>query len=92
VQSLAAAAVGSDHEPYDRDLYTSRRADAARLPPDPAEVAALRELAEPFARTLGGWELAEYVFEGRHEAERQLELGPHEALRALAVRSLASFA
>ncbi len=34
-------------EPYDRELYAKRRAEAARLPPDPEEVAALAELIGP---------------------------------------------
>jgi carboxylate-amine ligase len=88
VQALAASALERATKPYDRELYARRRADAARLPPDAAEVAALRSLVEPLARELEGWELAQYALEGRPEAERQLELGPHEALRDLARRSL----
>ena len=44
VQALVAAVADDEPQPYDRELYARRRADAARLPPDPAEVAALAEL------------------------------------------------
>ena len=44
VQALVAAVADAEPEPYDRELYAKRRAEAARLPPDPAEVAALAEL------------------------------------------------
>ena len=54
-----------------------RRAEAARLPPDPSEVAALADLIESHA-------LAERVLKARPEAERQLELAPEAALRELA--------
>jgi carboxylate-amine ligase len=84
VQALAASALERAPEPYDRHLYRQRRADASRLPPDAADVEALRALVEPVARELDGWELARAVLESRPEAERQLELGPEAALRELA--------
>jgi carboxylate-amine ligase len=77
VRGLVAAVADDEPEPYDRELYAKRRADAARLPPDPAEVAALAELVDS-----GG--LAEHVLTGRPEAERQLEHGAQGALRWLA--------
>jgi carboxylate-amine ligase len=89
VQALASIGLDSAPEPYDRALYARRRADAARLPLDQGEVAALRELVEPYARELGGWDLAEHVLGGRPEAEHQLELGPAAALESLAVASFA---
>ncbi len=80
VRALVAAVAEGDPQPYDRELYAKRRADAARRPPDPAEVAALAELAN-------GGELIDHVLDGRPEAERQLELGPEAALRELASAS-----
>jgi len=80
VQALVAAISDDSPLPYDRDLYAKRRTDAARLPPDPAEVAALADLVD-------GDELAGRVLSGRPEAERQLELGPEATLRWLASAS-----
>ncbi len=80
VQALVAAVADTDPEPYDRELYARRRADAARLPPDSEEVAALAELVGPLP-------YAKHVLAGRPEAERQLELGPEAALAWLASRS-----
>jgi carboxylate-amine ligase len=80
VQALVASVADSTVKPYDRELYARRRADAARLPLDPADVAALAELIPP-------GELVEHVLSGSPEAERQLELGPDAALRELASRS-----
>lgn len=77
VQALVAAVADSDPEPYDRDLYAKRRADAARDAPDSEEVAALAEL-------IGPRPYVKHVLAGRPEAERQLELGPKAALRWLA--------
>jgi glutamate---cysteine ligase / carboxylate-amine ligase len=77
VQGLVAAVVDGEPEPYDRELYARRRADAARQPPDPAQLGALAELIAPSA-------LADYVLRRRPEAERQLELGPEAALCELA--------
>jgi glutamate---cysteine ligase / carboxylate-amine ligase len=77
VRALVAALMDDEPQPYDRDLYSRRRADAARRPPDPAEVGALAELIRPSP-------LADRVLSGRAEAERQLELGPAGALRELA--------
>ena len=80
VQGLVAAVADSEPEPYDRELYARRRAEAARLPPDSEEVAALAEL-------IGPRPYAKHVLAGRPEAERQLELGPEAALRWLASAS-----
>ncbi len=80
VQALVAAVAASDPQPYDRELYARRRAEAARLPPDSEEVAALAELIGPLP-------FAKHVLAGRPEAERQLELGPEAALAWLASRS-----
>ena len=77
VRGLVTAVTETAPRPYDRELYARRRADAARQPPDPAELAALAELLAPSA-------LADYVLQHRPEAERQLELGPEAALRELA--------
>jgi glutamate---cysteine ligase / carboxylate-amine ligase len=77
VQSLVAAVLECDARPYDRRLYATRRDEAARIPPDPADVAALAEFVRPGA-------LAEHVLTGRPEADRQLDLGPRAALRELA--------
>jgi carboxylate-amine ligase len=88
VQALVATIVDSEAVPYDRAVYARRRGDAARRPPRPDEVAALRELIEPTARALGGWELADGTFAGRPEAEHQLELGPHRALMFLIASSV----
>ena len=80
VQALVASVGGEETEPYDRELYAQRRADAARLPPDSEEVAALAEL-------IGPRPYVKHVLAGRPEAERQLELGPEAALAWLASRS-----
>jgi glutamate---cysteine ligase / carboxylate-amine ligase len=80
VRSLVAAVLERDVEPYDRELYARRRAEAARSAPVEAEVDALAGLV---ARD----SLARYVLDGRPEAERQLELGPERALDAMAVAS-----
>ena len=77
VQALVAAVADAEPEPYDRELYARRRAEAARLPPDSEEVAALAEL-------IGPRPYAKHVLAGRPEAERQLELEPEAALRWLA--------
>lgn len=67
---------------YDRELYARRREAASRLPPDPAEVAALAARVEP---ALAGeeLELARLVLAGRPEAERQLELAAARGLAAV---------
>jgi carboxylate-amine ligase len=88
VQALVATVGDGAHEPYDRGVYARRRDEAARLPPDRAEVEALAALIEPRARELGGWDLAGEVLAGRPEAERQLALGPAGALREAVERSL----
>lgn len=77
VQALVAAVADSEPEPYDRELYARRRAEAARLLPDSEEVAALAEV-------IGPRPYAKHVLAGRPEAERQLELEPEAALRWLA--------
>jgi len=81
VQALVAAAGESEPEPYDRELYAKRRAEAARLPPDPSDVAALAARIPP-------GELVELVLTGRPEAERQVALGgPEAALQELSIAS-----
>lgn len=80
VQGLVRAVVDAESSLYDRELYALRRQEASRSAPDPAEVEALAELVLP-------GELASHVLFGRPEAERQLELGPEQALRHLAVAS-----
>jgi carboxylate-amine ligase len=87
VRALVSGAAGTADEPYDRDLYARRREEASRLPPDPAEVAALAALVEP---ELGAEEreLACLVLERRPEAERQLEVGIAEAARDVTERTL----
>lgn len=90
VQALAASALEEAPEPYDRELYAIRRAEAARQPPDPGEVEALRARVEPMAQEPGTREFVTHVLDGRPEAERQLALGPRAALRDLAARSLPS--
>ncbi len=80
VQALVAAVANTEPQPYDRRLYARRRGDAARLPPDSEEVAALAELIGPLP-------YAKHVLAGRPEAERQLERGPEAALAWLASRS-----
>jgi carboxylate-amine ligase len=86
VQALVATVAGREHEPYDREAYARRRAEAAASPPCGA--GELARLVEPRARELGGWELARVVLEARPEAERQLELGPAGAVRDAVARSL----
>jgi carboxylate-amine ligase len=88
VQALVATVAADEHEPYDRGAYARRRAEAAREPPDAAEVEELRALVEPAARRLGGLGPIEELLAGRPEAERQLELGPAGALRDAAERSV----
>jgi gamma-glutamyl:cysteine ligase YbdK (ATP-grasp superfamily) len=83
VQALVATAAGSRHEPYDREDYRRRRAQAARERPPPAEVQALAALIEPAARDLGGWELARDVLERGQEADRQIAVGRSDGLHAV---------
>jgi glutamate---cysteine ligase / carboxylate-amine ligase len=80
IQALVAAVADGEPQTYDRELYAERRAVAARLPPDRADVAALAEL-------LPRDELADHVLTRRPEAERQLQLGPEAALLELASQS-----
>jgi carboxylate-amine ligase len=60
-------------EPYDRALYASRREQATRLPPDPAEVETLTRTIDAVLEAEER-ELARLVLDGRPEAERQLEV------------------
>jgi glutamate---cysteine ligase / carboxylate-amine ligase len=69
---VVTAADAPPRPPYDRELYARRREAATRVPPEPDEVRALAELAEPAGRELGGWELARLVLEGEQEADHQL--------------------
>jgi carboxylate-amine ligase len=80
IQALVRAVADDEPQPYDRELYAKRRADASRNPPDSDEVAALADL-------IGPREYTKHVLARRPEAERQLELGPEAALRELASRS-----
>jgi glutamate---cysteine ligase / carboxylate-amine ligase len=89
VQALAAAVADGAGEPYDRELYRERREDAARVPPAPADVAALAGLVEAPARSFGAWPLVDELLRGRPEAERQLEVGLANAAGDIADRSLA---
>ena len=75
IQALVAAVADEEPQVYDRKLYAQRQADAARLPPDSDEVAALAELVGPRR-------YASHVLAGRPEVERQLQssaLRPHSA-------------
>lgn len=83
VQALVAGGDGAIGEPYDRDLYALRRAQAALEPPGAGEVARLAELVEPVARRLGAWHLAEPVLTGRPEAERQLAVAADRGIEAV---------
>jgi glutamate---cysteine ligase / carboxylate-amine ligase len=83
VRALVVAAEPHD-EPYDRDLYARRRADAAAGPPDPAEVEALAALVAPVLELD-----VDVVLGGRPEAERQLELGIAAVPADVAERTLA---
>jgi carboxylate-amine ligase len=82
VRALVLTAPGTV-EMYDRKIYARRREAASRLPPDQAEVEALAARVEP---ALAGeeLELARLVLGGRHEAERQLEVGAAAGLAAVA--------
>jgi carboxylate-amine ligase len=83
VQALVIALADSSPEPYDRKLYTRRRAAAAAEPPTPADVVALAAVVEPAARSLGSWHLAESVLTQRTEAEGQLEVAAAEGIAAV---------
>ena len=89
VRALVRTATTLDQpEPYDRELYASRREQATRLPPDSAEVEALASTIEV---VLEGEErdLARLVLEGRPEAERQLEAAAAGGLAAVSPDVLA---
>jgi glutamate---cysteine ligase / carboxylate-amine ligase len=89
VRALVRTATTLDQpEPYDRELYASRRELATRVPPDPAEVEALASTIEV---ALEGEErdLARFVLEGRPEVERQLEAAAAGGLAAVAPDVLA---
>jgi carboxylate-amine ligase len=75
----AAPAAG----PYDRALYTRRRALAAAGTPSPAELEALATRVEPMARELGAWHLAEPVLAGPPEAQRQLDVAAADGIGAV---------
>lgn len=81
VRALVQAVAGDEHEPYDRELYARRRAEATRKPATPAEFDGLRELAGDFA-----------VLDEPAEAERQREVaaagGLGAVVRDVAARSL----
>jgi glutamate---cysteine ligase / carboxylate-amine ligase len=81
VRALVSTVPGT-FETYDRGLYARRRAEASRLPPDPAEVEALAARVAPI---LDGEEseLARLVLDGKPEAERQLEVATAGGLEAL---------
>ena len=81
VQGLVRA-VSRRGDPAVRPRALCAPACEKRLAPrqTPAEAGALAELVEPS-------ELVSHVLGGRPEAERQLELGPEQALRDLAVAS-----
>ena len=87
VQALALAGRRAARASYDRRLYTRRREQAARLPPNPAEVEALAAHVEPFLRSEDR-ELARLVLEGRPEAERQLDVGIVAVPRDVVERTL----
>jgi len=82
VQALVRAVAGEEHEPYDRELYARRRADATRNPATRAEVDAL-----------GGLVGRSAILDAPAEAERQREVaaaaGLGAVLRDVADRSLA---
>ena len=82
VQALVRAVPDDVAGPYDRELYTRRRAAAAVEPPDPAEVEALAGIVLP---VLDGepatW--AEGVLAGSAEAERQLEVAAAGGIAAV---------
>jgi carboxylate-amine ligase len=82
VQALVRAVAGEEHEPYDRELYARRRADATRIPAPQAEVDALGELVGRSA-----------ILNEPAEAGRQREVaaaaGLVAVLRDVADRSLA---
>ncbi len=83
--AIVQALVSSDErpaEPYDRDLYARRRAEAAAGPPDPAAVEALAALVEPFLDGESAT-LAVLVLHGSPEAERQLEIAAAAGIDAV---------
>ena len=78
VRALVASHAAPD-EPYDRDLYGRRRAQASLAPPDPAEVDALTALVDA-ALDLAARPLAEALLTGRPEAERQLAVAASDGI------------
>jgi carboxylate-amine ligase len=82
VQALVARPVPRRAEPYDRELYERRRAEAAVALPDPDEVEALAAIVEArldgHARALAG-----LVLRGRSEAEHQLEVAATSGIPAV---------
>ena len=81
VQALALDAMSGSPEVLDRDEYSRRRAlgAASALPLD-----GVRAAAEPQARRLGTWAVVERLLAEPAEAERQLEVGRRDGLRAVA--------
>jgi glutamate---cysteine ligase / carboxylate-amine ligase len=73
VRALVAAVGGSEHEPYDRELYARRREEATRTPPDRSEVDALAALVD--VGPLGAAVLNEPA-----EAELQLAVAEAEGI------------
>jgi glutamate---cysteine ligase / carboxylate-amine ligase len=88
VQALVREVAADEREPYDRRVYVERRAAAATAPPDPEALAELRTIVEPAARELGSWDVVGELLAAPSEAERQLEIGLPDVVRALADRSL----
>jgi carboxylate-amine ligase len=82
VRALVSTVPGTVKEPYDRELYTRRREEASRLPPDQAEVEALAAHVEAHLEG-NDRELARLVLEGRPEAERQLEVAAAAGIAAV---------
>jgi carboxylate-amine ligase len=68
--------------PYDRDVYTRRRAEAAAGPPVAADVEALATLIDSSLNPRDR-HLAEAVLDGRPEAERQLDVAAAEGIAAV---------
>ena len=81
-QALVTRPVPRRSEPYDRELYERRRAEAGVAPPDPGEVAALAALVGPVLEGEAR-ELADLVLHGRPEAERQLEVAAAHGIPAV---------
>ena len=81
VQALVADSAEREHEPYPRDEYARRRAEAA-VRPEPLDP--LARHVEPAARRFGTWKEIRRLLAAPGEAERQLAVGRSEGLRAVA--------